>query len=319
MRPATATVAVIVLAPSWTVQPPTVATPFASVTAVAPVTLPPPVTTWNDTAAFAIGALAASRTRTAGATLSENPVRPVCPLPAATTTVPPVMVKAALVAWGSAPEAATSVYPVPALSIRKSANVTMPATAERVSVPESVPPPGFAPIAIVTPAVNAVAVFPKGSRAVTATPPAPVLMIAAAAVVVGWLVNSSTAAAAGVTITTGCCVTPTPPTVADTVFDSATVALREPVAVPFPSVEPVGWVSVLPVPVDVRTTLAPAMRFPNASFAVTVMVDLVPPLLALMDPGDAATVDWDADTAPAATVNGALEAPASCVAVAVRT
>src|SRR5438309_457962 len=48
-------------------------------------------------------------------------------------------------------------------------NVATPATAATVVVPERVPLPGFAPRASVTVAVNAVAVFPCASSAVTWT------------------------------------------------------------------------------------------------------------------------------------------------------
>jgi hypothetical protein len=61
--------------------------------------------------------------------------------------------------------------------------------------------------------------------------------------------------------------------VTDTVFDSATVALKVPVATPLAFVVPTGWVSVLPVPVAASTTVAPAIGLPEASRAVTVIVD----------------------------------------------
>ena len=61
--------------------------------------------------------------------------------------------------------------------------------------------------------------------------------------------------------------------VADTVFDSASVALKVPVATPLAFVGPTGWVSVLPVPVAANTTAAPAIGLPEASRAVTVIVD----------------------------------------------
>src|SRR6266566_4287553 len=48
-------------------------------------------------------------------------------------------------------------------------NVATPPAAATAAVPESVPPPGFAPMASVTVAVNAVAVFPCASCAVTWT------------------------------------------------------------------------------------------------------------------------------------------------------
>src|SRR3954468_8048841 len=64
-----------------------------------------------------------------------------------------LMLNAELDAPVSAPEAAVSVYPVPALSMDRFENVATPATAAMVVVPESVPPPGLAPMATVTFAV----------------------------------------------------------------------------------------------------------------------------------------------------------------------
>src|SRR5882724_3364221 len=48
-------------------------------------------------------------------------------------------------------------------------NVATPFTAFALVVPESVPPPGFAPNATVIDPVNPVTVFPDASRAVTCT------------------------------------------------------------------------------------------------------------------------------------------------------
>ena len=76
------------------------------------------------------------------------------PLPGATSN-------AAEVATGRPVAAAVSVYPVPALLTLRSVNVATPATADRVRVPESVPPPGLAPSATVTPPVKPAAVFPN--------------------------------------------------------------------------------------------------------------------------------------------------------------
>src|SRR5256714_3682897 len=87
--------------------------------------------------------------------------------------------------------------------------------------------------------------------------------------------------------------------VADTVFDPAAVELRLPVATPFASVVPAGWVNVLPaVGVAASVTVAPGIGLPFASLAVTVIVDV--PLPAAI--GDVAvTVDCPADTGPAFT------------------
>src|SRR3989442_4052437 len=102
--------------------------------------------------------------------------------------------------------------------------------------------------------------------------------------------------------------------VAESVFDSAVVELRVPVATPLALVVPTGCVSVLPVVgVATSTTLAPWIRLPFASRAVTVMVDV--PLAAVM--GDvAATVDWAAETVPALTTTVAVWVTATELMVA---
>src|SRR6058998_824029 len=100
------------------------------------------------------------------------------------------------------------------------------------------------------------------------------------------------------TTTVAVCVTATALIVAETVFDSAVVELKLPVATPLALVVPTGCVRVLPVPDAAKTTVAPWIGLPLASRAVTVMVDV--PLPAVI--GDvAATVDWLADTVPAFT------------------
>src|SRR6266566_3699575 len=109
----------------------------------------------------------------------------------------------------------------------------------------------------------------------------------------------------------------TPLIVADTVFDSAEVELSVPVATPFASVGPLGWVSVFPVVgVAARTTVALGIGLPFASRAVTVIVEVPPPAVI----GDvAATVDWLADTVPEPVMlkagDGPLSAPLDAVSV----
>ena len=61
--------------------------------------------------------------------------------------------------------------------------------------------------------------------------------------------------------------------VAETVFASATVELKVPVATPEALVGPDGCVRVFPFPVAAKTTVAPLTAFPLASFAVTVIVE----------------------------------------------
>src|SRR6266540_2806828 len=101
------------------------------------------------------------------------------------------------------------------------------------------------------------------------------------------------------TTTVAVCVIATELIVAETVFVSAAVELKVPVVTPLALVVPTGCVSVFPVVgVAASTTVAPAIGFPLASFAVTVMVEV--PLPAAI--GDVAvTVDCAAETAPAFT------------------
>src|SRR5436189_109200 len=89
---------------------------------------------------------------------------------------------------------------------------------------------------------------------------------------VAMTVDTAAETVPGFTATVAVCVTATPLIVADTVFDSATTELSVPVATPLAFVTLPGWVRVFPVPVAARTTGAPAIAFPNPSFAVTVIV-----------------------------------------------
>jgi len=115
------------------------------------------------------------------------------------------------------------------------------------------------------------------------------------------------------TTTVAVCVTATALIVAETVFDSAAVELKLPVATPLALVVPTGCVRVLPVPVAASTTVAPGIGLPLASRAVTVMVDV--PLPAVI--GDvAATVDCAAETAPAFTTTVAVWVTATALIVA---
>ncbi len=105
----------------------------------------------------------------------------------------------------------------------------------------------------------------------------------------------------GFTTTVAVCVTATPLIVADTVFDSAAVELRVPVATPLAFVVALGCVTVFPKPVALRMTVAPATGLPNASRAVTVIVEVPVPAVI----GDvAARLDCAPETvlAPTTTV-----------------
>src|SRR2546426_12229087 len=76
-------------------------------------------------------------------------------------------------------------------------NAATPFTAATVVVPESVPLPGFAAMAIVTLPLNPVAVFPWASCATTWTAGA---MAAPAVAFLGCIVNSSAVAVPGVVV-----------------------------------------------------------------------------------------------------------------------
>src|SRR4051812_48248747 len=76
-------------------------------------------------------------------------------------------------------------------------NVATPATADTVVVPDSVPPPGLVPIAIVMLAVELVTVLLKASCTVTCTAGA---IDTPAVAFVGWVVTASLDAAAGLTL-----------------------------------------------------------------------------------------------------------------------
>src|SRR5207247_11114738 len=87
--------------------------------------------------------------------------------------------------------------------------------------------------------------------------------------------------------------------VAEMVLDSATVELKVPVLTPLLFVG-AGCVMVLPLPVAERTTVAPLIAWPLESFTVTVMVDV--PLPAVIEVGEALTVEREVETAADVTV-----------------
>src|SRR2546429_6741504 len=121
-------------------------------------------------------------------------------LKTSTLGAPAVTLNAALVAPPPTPEEpAVSVYPVPVLLMLNRENVAMPPAAATLDVPERAPPPGFMPIATVTEPLNAVAVLPCASCAVTWTAG---VIVAPATVVVGWTVKTSRLATPGVTLKT---------------------------------------------------------------------------------------------------------------------
>src|SRR6184192_2965661 len=129
----------------------------------------------------------------------------------------------------------------------------------------------------------------------------------------GGVVSASCVAGPALTTTVAVCVTATPLSVADTVFDSATVALSVPVATPLAFVVVLGCVTVFPKPVALRRTVAPSTGLSKASRAVTVMVDV--PLPAVI--GDVeVTLDRVPETVLAVTVTVAVCVTATALIVA---
>src|SRR6202166_5171293 len=154
--------------------------------------------------------------------------------------------------------------------------------------------------------------LPDASRAVTVIVDVPVPAVIGE---VALTVDSAAETAPAVTTTVAVWVMATALIVADTVFASATVALKVPVATPLAFVGPSGCVSVLPVPVAASTTVAPLTGLPEASRAVTVIVDWLLPLDAVI--GEVAlTVDSAADTVPAVTTTVAVWVTATALIVA---
>src|SRR5690242_3504933 len=95
---------------------------------------------------------------------------------------------------------------------------------------------------------------------------------------------------------------------AETICDPEVVSESVPEVRPAPSVAAAGCVMFALVPVLESTTVAPEMGLPNASFAVTVIVEAVdapgthPVLHAVIGVGDGLIVDLLAETPPGWTV-----------------
>jgi hypothetical protein len=142
--------------------------------------------------------------------------------------------------------------------------------------------------------------LPLASRAVTVIVDVPLpAAIGDVALTVDWAADTVPAS----TTTVAVCVTPTPLIVAETVFDSAAVELRVPVATPLALVVAPGCVTVLPVPVAARTTVAPATGLPSASRAVTLIVEVpLPAVIGVV----AATLDCAPETVLAITTTAAV-------------
>src|SRR2546428_12916250 len=156
---------------------------------------------------------------------------------------------------------------------------------------------GLVPMASVTPLVALVTRLLNWSRISTCT--AGVSVAPAAVLAGGGTTKFTLLATPGPTVTVGCWVIATPPTVAATSLGSALVELSVPVVTPFASVAAAG-VRALPVVGDaVSTTVLPLIGLPYWSRAVTVMVLALPPgLEAMIVPGAATTLVSVALTGP---------------------
>src|SRR5213596_2944706 len=153
--------------------------------------------------------------------------------------------------------------------------------------------------------------FPLASLAVTVMVEAPLPAVIGE---VAATVDCAADTVPAFTTTVAVCVMATELTVADTVLVSAVVELSVPVATPLAFVVPTGCANVLPVVgLAASVTVAPWIRLPLASFAVTVIVDV--PLPAAI--GDVAlTVDCVPDTVPGFTTTVAVCVMATALIVA---
>src|SRR6266513_3609436 len=173
---------------------PKVAIPAAAATGIVPCSAPPdgllPIT--SDT--LPVNPVAVLPKASRALALTAGIVAPACvalgcTVNASFAAAAGVIVNAALGAV-SDPAVACSVYPAPALSIERSANVATPATAATVFVPARVPPCVFVPNVSTTLPVKLVTVFPWGSCAVTRTAGAigaPAVVLPGGTVKTSWL------------------------------------------------------------------------------------------------------------------------------------
>jgi hypothetical protein len=186
------------------------------------------------------------------------------------------------------------------------------------------------PLAFVVTAVVGFTVPPPEPTANVTAPPATGLPLASRTITEGgeptgvptvadWgfiLLLVIAAAPPAVTATAAVCDTGVPLIVAEMVFPSATVEPNVTVMTPLAFAAPVAdGVNVLPIPVALSATLAPAIGLSFASRAVTVIVD--EPLPAVIVAGWASTLDRAADTGPAFTTTVAVGVTATPLIVAV--
>src|SRR5207253_1713297 len=253
-------------------------------------------------------------TWTAGVIAAPAVVLLGCPVNTSWVALPAVMLNAVDVGSVRPPLDATSVYPVPALSIESPENVATPLTAATVAVPDSVPPPGFVPIATVTFPVNPVAVFPCPSWAVTWTAG---VIAAPAVVLLGCPVNTSCVALHAVMLIAVDVGSVRPPLDAPSVYPVPALLIESPenvatpltaatVAVP-DSVPPPGLAPIATVMLPVN----PVAVLPCASWAVTCTAGVI------SEPA-VVVVGWTektrCDAAPGVMLNAVLVVPFGPVA-----
>ena len=240
---------------------PAVPFPVVSATVTAPVNA---VTTFPSESSWL--------TCTAGEIAVPATAVPGCTVKASRDAPPGRMLKAWLVAV-RLPVDACSRYPVPTLSMLRSANVATPSTADCVVVPCNVPLPGLVLMASVTGSAKVETVLPDASCAVTRTGAS----VAPAVLVCGWAVKTS--AASGPTrMSNGALVAPANPL--DRAPRVYPVPLRlmlrsEKVATPPLTTAvrfPLSDAPLVPVPVVIDTVTLPTKPvtgFPTASRTCT--------------------------------------------------
>src|SRR5205814_1782929 len=300
-------------------NPENVATPATAATTFVPASVPVlgfvPIATVtfpvNPLAVFPCASCAV--TCTAGVIAAPAGVLLGCTENTSCVAVPAVMLNAALVALPAPVAVSSEARRV--VTIDRLANVASPPTAACVSVPPSVPVPGFVPIATVTFPVNPFAVFPCASCAVTCTAG---VITAPAAVVLGSTVNTSWVAVPAVMLNAALVAVPAPVAVSVSPVPSLSldrfphVALHAalPILSVPPSVPVPGFVPMATVTFPVN----PVAVFPCASCAVTCTAGVITAPAAVV-PGPTANTSWVA--VPAVMLNAALVALPAPVAVTV--
>src|SRR5205809_946989 len=286
-----------------------VATPLAFVVVAGCVSVLPDPVAASTTVAPGIGLPFASRAVTVIVEL---------PLPAAIGDVAPTVDCAADTGPAFTTTVAVCVMATPSIV---AATVFDPAAVE-LRLPVTTPPASVVPSGCVTvfPAVGVAASvtvapctgLPLASRAVTVIVDVPLpAVIGDVALTVDWLADTVPA----FTTTVAVCVIATALIVAEIVLDSARVDDKVPVATPLAFVVVAGCVSVLPDPVADSIPAAPATGLSSASRAVTVIVEALAPLEAVI--GDvAATLECPPETVLAVTTTVAVCVIATVLMVA---